>query len=321
MNSELCKRLVSPTDGSALRAGKDALVDASGRMFPVVNGIPRFVDAQNYAESFGVQWNTFEKTQLDSYTGLPLSEERLARCLRGELANVNGKRVLEAGSGAGRFTEILLKYGAVLDSFDYSAAVEANARNNGAAPDLTIVQADVRKPPFRRQSYDYVICLGVVQHTPSPEETIAALFDMVKPGGALIFDHYGKRLGYYTVAEPVYRAVLKRLPLKIKRRVTDGVVDFFFPIHWILRDNRFAQQVLCRVSPVHFYYPGLPLPNRETYLQWARLDTHDATTDHFKHRRTVREIRKTLASVGAIDIDVSFEGKRGNGVEAFCRRA
>ena len=45
--------------------------------FPVINGIPRFVPAENYADSFGFQWNIHDKTQLDSYTGFPISHDRV----------------------------------------------------------------------------------------------------------------------------------------------------------------------------------------------------------------------------------------------------
>ena len=99
------------------------------------------------------------------------------------------KLILEAGSGAGRFTEILLKYKSVVHSFDFSTAVEANAINN-KDENLILVQADIRKIPFQKKFYDFVICLGVLQHTPNPEESIRSLWNMLKPGGKLIIDHY-----------------------------------------------------------------------------------------------------------------------------------
>ena len=99
------------------------------------------------------------------------------------------KFILEAGSGAGRFTEILLKYGGIVHSFDYSMAVEANAKNNSGNDKLTLIQADIRNIPFEKETYDYVICLGVLQHTPDPNESIRSLWDMLKPGGKLVIDH------------------------------------------------------------------------------------------------------------------------------------
>ena len=80
---------------------------ACGKTFPVVRGVPRFVSRDHYADSFGMQWNIHRKAQLDSHTGLPLTRRRY------ELAahwpeNLAGEAILEAGSGAGRFTEKFL---------------------------------------------------------------------------------------------------------------------------------------------------------------------------------------------------------------------
>lgn len=319
MMNESLSALVSPVDASPLERHGDELTGAGGP-YPIRNGIPRFVPADNYAAAFGIQWNDFRRTQLDSYTGIPLSEERLSRCFRGELERIRGKTILEVGSGAGRFTEVLLKHGANLHSVDYSSAVEANAANNGASPNLLLVQADARKPPFLAASYDGVMCLGVVQHTPDPEETITALWRMVKPGGYLVIDHYEAGWLHWTTSVEFYRFVLKRLSTKSQRRATDAITDFFFPIHWRLRNSLLAQRLLRRVSPVHFYYPHVPLKDRAMYYEWARLDTHDGTTDYYKHRRSPKQIADFLKELGAVDIDVRLERLKGNGVEAFCRK-
>src|SRR5882724_7301789 len=86
-----------------------ALRCAAGCSVPVVRDIPRFVDSSNYASAFGLQWTTFRRTQLDSYSGTNISRDRLARCFGGSLDVVRDKSVLEVGCGAGRFTEVLLR--------------------------------------------------------------------------------------------------------------------------------------------------------------------------------------------------------------------
>lgn len=321
MNKDLaCLR--DPESGGYLVAEGAGLVSASGDIYPIVSAIPRFIGAENYSDDFGSQWNRFPKTQLDSFTGLDISESRLARCLRGNLASLKGKKVLEAGSGAGRFTEILLKYGAIVHSFDYSNAVEANAKNNGDHENLVLVQADIRKIPFPKASYDYVICLGVLQHTPNPEESIKCLWEMVRPGGALVVDHYPWK--WRIVLPPpfgesiaLYRQLILRLPRKVRFKFVKALTDFWFPWHWRFKDSLFIQRVLRRVSPVLFYYPDIKLRDRQMYYDWALLDTHDATTDFYKHRRTVNQIRNCLEEIGATNIVVQAGG---NGVEAFCRK-
>src|SRR5262249_51458232 len=148
--------LAAQTQGS--QAGH---VCPRGCRFPVVASIPRFVPKNHYAASFGLQWKNFRKTQLDSYTGHPVSADRLRRCLGGDLGVLREKLVLEAGCGAGRFTEVLLKAGARVTACDLSEAVEANHANHGGRPDLFLAQADILALPFAPATFDYVICLGV----------------------------------------------------------------------------------------------------------------------------------------------------------------
>lgn len=320
MNSNLSV-LRDPYQQVPLKQVGDKLV-CQNSSHPIVGGIPRFVANENYAEDFGLQWNIFSKTQLDSYTKTDISESRLTRCLRGHLHRIEGKLVLEVGSGAGRFTEILLKHGATLHSLDFSNAVEANRDNNGASDELTLVQADIRSIPFQRSAYDYVVCLGVLQHTPSPEESILSLWQMVKPGGFLIIDHYLYKWRNVLpppigVAEVLYRKYLLAQPKKQRYGIVKRIVDFWFPLHWKYRDSLIIQRLLRRFSPIHFYYPHVPLKSKALYYEWALLDTHDGTTDFYKHHRSVKQIRDFLLKLNAEEITVT---KGGNGVEAFCRK-
>ncbi len=309
-----------PASGAPLTRDGDALVAPDGARHPIVRGIPRFVPAGNYADDFGAQWNRFPRTQLDSHSGLPITRERLARCLKGELDQLAGKRVLEAGSGAGRFSEVLLAAGADLHSFDFSSAVEANAANNGANPNLTLAQGDIRQPPYAAASYDYVICLGVIQHTPDPEQSIAALWRMVRPGGRLVIDHYRFRWRFalptpFGDAASLYRWFILRMAPEKRARAVERIVDFWFPLHWRWRGSLTMQRLIRRFSPLRFYYPDLPLKDREMHYQWSLLDTHDSTTDFYKHLRSPGSIRQTLVSLGAEQIHVRVGG---NGVEAWC---
>ena len=53
--------------------GAEELVCPQGCAFPVRSGIPRFVRSQAYAAGFGLQWNRYRRTQLDSFTGTAIS--------------------------------------------------------------------------------------------------------------------------------------------------------------------------------------------------------------------------------------------------------
>lgn len=308
---------VSPDTGAPLERRGDRLVSAGGEEFPIVGGVPRFVASEHYAGHFGLQWRRHALTQLDSHTGHPISRGRLESALGAPVASLRGLDVLEPGCGAGRFTELLAGAGAQVHAVDLSSAVEANLANLGPRPGYVVAQADLLRLPFPPASFDVVICLGVIQHTPSPEETIARLYAMVKPGGRLVIDHYERRRWWTRPLLPVYRAVLKRLPTGAAHRATDAAARAFFPLHWALRRSWLAQAALNRVSPCCFYYAQVPGLSREQHREWSILDTHDVLTDHFKHYRSPEEIRAVLKGLGAEEI-VSVSG--GNGVEARCHK-
>ena len=302
--------------------GFEFVSNIDGAKFPVINGIPRFLPdyIQNYSENFGKQWNQYRKLQLDSYTKKPLTEDRLKECLPVPLEELNGKRVLEVGSGAGRFTEVLLKYGAIVDSLDFSEAVEANKKNN-ESNSLTLCQASVYNLPFESMSYDFVICLGVLQHTPNPEKSIDKLWEMAKSGGFIVIDHY--RFKWKSLPPPIggfgniFRLIVLRLPPKLQMKVCDLAVRFYFPIHWFFKDSKIIQHVLFRISPVRFYYPWLGLDTKEDYFWWAMLDTHDGSTDTYHHRRSVKQITNKLS---LLNPNSFFVDKGGNGVIGWAKK-
>jgi SAM-dependent methyltransferase len=309
---------VSPRTGAPVWPEGDALVSAVGERVPIVGGIPRFVSSDDYAEAFGLQWNLHAETQLDSRTGAGLTEHRLVRCAGLPLERLAGLRVLEAGCGAGRFTELLVRAGALVHSVDLSAAaVDTNRRNIGAPTNYAVAQADIRALPFPAGAFDVVICLGVLQHTPSPEQSIGALWRMLAPGGLLVLDHYTWTLSRLTKLAPLYRALLKRLSPTRSRHITDALVDVFFPLHWAVRRVLPLQTLLSRVSPCLAYchiYPGL---TRAQHEDWCRLDTYDELTDRYKRMRTAGRIRRTLVALGATQVQAA---RRGNVVEASCRK-
>ncbi len=308
---------VSPSTGAPLWQEGDALVSSAGERVPLVRGIPRFVASHNYADAFGLQWSLHSQTQLDSHTGAHLSERRLVRCAGMPLAQFAGLRVLEAGCGAGRFTELLVSAGALVHSIDLSVAVDSNRRNIGERANYSVAQADILALPFPAGAFDVVFCLGVLQHTPSPEASMAALWRMVAPGGRLVIDHYTWTLSRVTKLAPLYRMILKRLPPPRARRITEALVSVFFPLHWSVRRVRPLQTLLSRVSPCLAYchiYPGL---TRAQHEDWCRLDTYDELTDRFKRLRTAGQIRRALVGLGATQIQAV---RRNHVVEATCRK-
>ena len=227
--------------------------------------------------------------------------------------------MLEVGCGAGRFTEILLEFPSIkLTSIDLSSAVEANLLNFPQNNHHRIIQTDLMKLPFESMQYDIVICLGVIQHTPSPEKTIKKLYEQVKFEGDLVIDHYTFDISRLTkITSIILRPLIKRLSSKKRMNTIKFLVDIFFPLHRLIRNFPLFQKIFSRISPIITYFHIYPELNDNLQKEWSMLDTHDGLTDWYKHLRSRGQIKKTLEDINSTSIEVKFGG---NGIEARCKR-
>ena len=166
-----------------------------GAVVRVVRGLPRFVPSESYASSFGFQWNRFDKLQVDAVMHNDLTEDRFY-ATTGWPTRMEGQAILEAGCGAGRFTQIALETGAEVISFDLSLAVEAAARNNTSADRLCVFQASIYEIPLRKGSFDKIFCMGVLQHCPDVAAAFQSLVPFLRPGGEIVIDVYEKTTGF-----------------------------------------------------------------------------------------------------------------------------
>ena len=296
----------------------DYMACEQGCEFEILNGIPRFVPANNYASPFGLQWNTFRTTQLDSHTGLTISRDRLTRIAGGSLDVFKGKKSLEAGCGAGRFTELTLEAGASVFAIDLSSAVEANHKNCSKFGHYFAAQADIMNLPVAAEQFDIVLCIGVIQHTPDPEATMNVLCSHVRPGGMLLIDHYSHNYPATPVRRWLRSFLLGRSE-EYSMRFVQRLVKLLWPAHQAAYERRGTKsgqraiELLMRWSPVVDYHYAYPQLSEQRLYEWAMLDTHDTLTDRYKHFRSADEIEAALRSFGMTDIQTAYAG---NGVEA-----
>lgn len=306
---------LDPEKLSAVQDGPSGGVtcDRCGETYTIRNGIPRFVPNDGYTASFGMQWNLHRRAQLDSHTGLPISRTRLLT-VTGWPPDLSGQSILEAGSGAGRFTEVLLATGAQVHSFDYSAAVEANFANNGHHPNLALFQGDIFRIPLPPASFDKVMCLGVLQHTPDPEGAFQSLSEMVKAGGELVIDVYAKtlaaRLQWKYVLRPITRGMDKDALYRLIERWTPRLIPM---AHWL---RAVGGRTGARLVPiVEYSHLGLsPQLNQE----WAILDTFDMYSPAHDHPQDIASVRRWFEEANFAHVSV----RRGpNGVIGKGRKA
>ena len=272
-----------------------------------------------YVTSFGLQWNRFRRTQLDSANGTTISRDRLFET-SGWPQDLTGSLVLEAGSGAGRFTEVLLDAGARVVTFDYSSAVRANRANNPSAAAL-VVQADLYRIPCRPASFDHVLCLGVLQHCPDVEAAFKSLVTCIKPGGDIVIDVYDveKTSASHTSPKYAIRRVTARMPprllMALVRTLTLPLLYLKRAIRWLSRRMRYVGLLYAWI-PVFDYRGQFPLTERQI-REWAVLDTYDFLAARYDRPQHIDAVRQWLIDAG---LEIVHLRKGGNGIVARGRK-
>lgn len=273
-----------------------------GATYPIVRGVPRFVSSDNYAGSFGFEWNVHNTTQYDSFTGTRLSEERFfnetkwGRDLRGEV-------LVEAGSGSGRFTEHAASTGATVLSLDYSDAVDANHAMNGNKPNVLIAQGDIYAIPFKRMVADKLICIGVLQHLPDPRKAFFGLLEYIKPGGRVVIDIYAINWKLPFKTYYLVRPITRRLPHGSLYNLVEKYVNAIWPLcRQIAKLPKGS--LINRSALMVADYTGKIDASDEVLKQFAILDTFDALSPAYDKPQWLSTVRKWFREAGLENIDV-----------------
>lgn len=284
------------------------LVSEDGRhRFPVRAGIPRFVPPSNYADNFGMQWNHFSRTQLDSHSGHPISADRFWLATGWTPEQLRGRWVLDVGCGAGRFAEVALAAGAHVVALDYSSAVDACVSNLAPHERLHVVQGDIYALPFAPASFDFVYSLGVLQHTPDVERAFMSLPPMLRQGGSLCVDFYGKSWKSHLLPKYWLRPLTKRLPKSRLFAMLERLVPSMLTVSNALAAVPVMGNLLRRVVPVANYSGVLPLSPQQL-REWALLDTFDWLSPAYDHPQTPETVQRWLQTAGLREIEVLHAG-------------
>lgn len=276
-------------------------------VYPIENYIPRFSRSTHYADSFGPQWRTFARSQLDTERTLE-SEIRFDSEIGWDEEQLAGKTVVEFGSGAGRFVDIVSRRNAgLVIGLDATDAVDAAQETLGDRGNILFVQGDIFNAPIRKFSVDFAYSVGVLHHTPDPEEGFRILTNTVKPPGKVAVSLY--EISLY--ARP-NRNSLKVLSIELLWALNLWRCEFFRAITSRLPDNWFL--AYCKtVVPVLHYINKIPVLRYLRYLLpstcyrhlpviWSMVDTHDTYATKIVHQYRGKDVFQWFLKEGIGDI-------------------
>ena len=281
------------------------LESSGGRLYPIVRGVPIFVEnvAELYGgwvrehahhigqvpeywltgsyepgtkkvqDSFGYEWSRYHRV-------IPDYDRNYVHQTGIDDTFYVGKVVLDAGCGYGRHVSYISQLpDTTVVGVDLSEAIFIAYEKLGSRDNVVLAQGDLYRLPVRRAHFDFVYSWGVLHHTPSVEQGFRAIVPVVGPEGQISFGAYRNWSTVGTAFQRGIRYITSRLPKGLLYAICYGAV----PVNWLY-------------NAVLRHVPGLREAVR-VFIKPARdwrichTDTFDWWHPHYNHYHTLQELR------------------------------
>ena len=126
-----------------------------------------------------------------------------------------GARVLDVGCGGGLLTEALAREGARVTGIDLAPGMIEVARMHASAHSLAIdyrVAAAEELAASDPAGFDVLTCMEMLEHVPRPQNMLATLAALVRPGGSVFVSTLNRNPKSFLVAILGAEYVLSLLP-------------------------------------------------------------------------------------------------------------
>jgi 2-polyprenyl-6-hydroxyphenyl methylase / 3-demethylubiquinone-9 3-methyltransferase len=103
-----------------------------------------------------------------------------------QTVNLKNLKVLDVGCGGGILTEAMAKLGGEATGLDLAAPLIKTAQKHALEQQLNIDYQYTAVETFAESHpayYDVITCMEMLEHVPDPKSVVAAMSQMLKPGG------------------------------------------------------------------------------------------------------------------------------------------
>ena len=132
-----------------------------------------------------------------------------------ERAPLRDKVVLDVGCGGGILSESMAALGAAVTGIDMGkaplAVAKLHLKESGHRVEYLRTTAE-ELAPQRRDTFDVVTCLEMLEHVPDPAAVVRACAELVKPGGSVFFSTINRNPKSFLFAIVGAEYVLNLLP-------------------------------------------------------------------------------------------------------------
>jgi SAM-dependent methyltransferase len=242
---------------------------------------------KNYADSFGFEWHKHNQTQV-----LDVEEAEKTFWLKTGLTKeeLKGKTVLDAGCGAGRFTQIAAKYAKTVVGVDLSDAAEVAIENTKYMGNVFIWRSDINNLGFEDETFDIIFSLGVLHHTPSTKQSFNSLYRLLKPNGIMtvwVYSNEGFKAKAFNLISGIHRLYTTRMNKAILYKCCRVVSNVHF-LHTI----PLLKYLFIALFPISLH------PKKE----WRILDTFDWYSPKYQWKHSYSEVESWFRELNFKDI-------------------
>jgi SAM-dependent methyltransferase len=316
MKTRLLEYLTCPTSGNKLeleiseRDGDDilegSLLSTSGQRYQIRKGIPRFVSSEDYTDKFGFEWNRHARIYFDHKDKYRVysTYAQLERKLALSPEKVRGKTVLDIGCGTGANGAAMVEWGArEVFCVDLSSAVEAAYANTRHLSNVHVIQADLFKLPFRRESFEILYSIGVLHHTPDTEKAFFSLVSFLKKNGTISIWVYAD-----------HPDLVQRLSDRLRSVTTKMNPKLLYTLCWLAVPAYYVYKIPFLGKAIFYFLPPI---SKEPYWEDRVLDTFDWYSPAYQWKHTYPEVygwfqEANLTDIHLLEIPVSVSGKKSS---------
>lgn len=205
---------------------------------------------------------------------------------------------VDVGCGTGRWARMVAPHVKLIFGVDPSSSLDVAQKNCLIVENFIPVRAHAESMPFKNESVDFAMSLGVLHHIPDTEGALREIHRVLKPGSKFLFYFY-----YNLENRPVWfksifwasnfcRLMISKLPNFLKNFVCELIAAIiYFPMVSICRILQlFGFAKLANALPLSAY------SNKSYYV--IRTDSRDRFGTPLEKRYSQQDITGLLESNG-----------------------
>jgi SAM-dependent methyltransferase len=259
------------------------------RSYQISRFVPRFVDAEHYAESFSRQ-RRYVRRHFDRYRADRSGDRLLAPSTGFDGAALRHGIALEVGCGYGRFLDVVERLGGTIIGADLSTeSIDLAYDFVGQRPNVHLVQCDLFKLPFREATFEHIFSIGVLHHTPDTRRAFGAIVPHLRSSGRVAIWVYHPR---GKVSANRWRVVTSRVPHTALYSFCIANQALFSWVRALPGGARFNALV-----------PGTS-PSRGAPFWMRVMSDFDNLSPKYAHVHTPDEVRQWFVEAGLTEIRV-----------------